>query len=155
MAVDLDKWTIAKIRTNCVIDGETIYWGPADKPETLVVHVHGNEPRVNIPGTKFLISLEDLVHHGARLRRRPKLMTKDDINKHNWAVAGGVARWNRTRLPRNVYLANGRSMDYAGDKGKPIPAARYIGRTGRYRTAVFDTVEEVVAALNEKRFVNG
>lgn len=154
MPVDLDKWTIAKIRTQCVIDGDHVYWGPPDNPEKLTIYIHGNEPRVPVPGHKFLISLEDLVHHGARVRRRPKLMTKDDINRHNWSVAGGIARWNRTRLPHNVYLANGRSMDYAGNRGKPIPPPKYIGRTGKFRTAVYDTVEEVEAALKDHKFVN-
>lgn len=154
MTVSLDKWLQAKIKTQCVIDGERVYWGPPNEPIELVVHMHGNEPRVQLPGTKFLISLEDLITHGARMRRRPKLLTKADVNQHSWAVAGGYARWNRTYLPRNVYIANARTMDSAGDRGKPVPPARYIGRTGKYRTAVYDTVDEVVKALEEKRYVN-
>lgn len=112
------------------------------------VHVVAGVRKVQLPNTKFLISLDDLILHGAKVlgSRTPK----------NLALYGAEARWAEQRasreasgLPTNVYIANARSIQYAIDNGKAPPAQRYIGRRQDKMTEVFDTVEEVVQAMNE------
>jgi hypothetical protein len=51
-----------------------------------------------------------------------------------------------------VYIANARSVEYALSKGRPAPPIRYVGRSADRITEVFDTVDEVVAAMDKDRW---
>jgi hypothetical protein len=144
MTVGIDTYLKALIKTQISIDSASrVFLGR----EPLEIHVIGGVRKVQLPNSKQLISLDDLVVYGAKVLggRTPRTL----------ALYGAEARWEerikaRTEagLPSNVYIANARSISYAQEKGRIPPSPTYIGRRQNKMTEVFDTVEEVVQAMN-------
>ena len=148
--VGLDKFVQAQIRTKCKINGEAVFWGDLE----LEVHLIGNQKKIVVPKHKYMLTLEDLIAHGAQIIHRPKQLTKQEIKHVKSSTLGGIVRWGRDTLPTNVYVANKLTIQRAIERDLDVPAEKYIGRIGKYRTAVYPTVEEVLEALNTKTFVN-
>lgn len=148
--VGINKFLQAQIRTKCRINDDSVFWDDIE----LEVHIVGNQKKIVVPKHKYMLSLEDLIHFGARVIRRPKELTKLEIIHAKNSTLGGIARWNRSSLPTNVYIANKQTIQRAKDYGKDVPDEKYIGRIGKYRTAVYPTVDEVLEALSAKKFVN-
>lgn len=143
--IQLDSYLRALIRTQVSVDSASRVFLKGSEME---VHTVGGVRKIQLPGTKFLVSIDDLITYGAKVlgARTPKSL----------ALSGAEARWadNRAKreeagLPCNVYIANARSIEYAMEKGKAPPPQRYIGRRQNRMTEVYDTVEEVVQAMNE------
>ena len=148
--VGISKFLKAQIRTKCRINGDIVFW---DNTE-LEIHIIGHQKKIAVPNHKYMLSLEDLISFGAKVIRRPQNLTKKEIIHAETSTRGGVARWNRCTLPTNVYIANKQTIQRAKDAGKDVPSERYIGRIGKYRTAVYSSVDEVLAAIQNKKFVN-
>lgn len=144
----LDKFQVAQIRALCVVDSASrVTW----RKEPLEVYVINGERKVVLPGTKITVSVAELVENGATLLGSLGPQTKQ--------ADGGRARWadslearRAAGVPPNVYRANQRSVDYALAKGKAPPPPTWVGRRQRKCTEVYDTVDEVVAAMNEGRW---
>ena len=144
MPVNLDTYTKALVRTQVSIDSASRVFL---KDQQLEIHTVGGVRKVQLPNTKFLISLDDLVANGAKVLggRTPRSLALD----------GSEARWADQRearakagLPPNVYIANARSIQYALDNHRVPPPVRYIGRRQEKMTEVYDTIDEVVTAMN-------
>lgn len=148
MTAGTDKFIKALIKTKVTIDSASRVF--LDR-EPLEIHVIGGVRKVQLPGTKQLFSLDDLVTHGATLvgGRTPRTL----------ALYGAEARWQeqiraRTELglPSNVYIANARTINYALSKNRVPPSPTYIGRRQEKMTEVYPTIDEVVQAMNEGRW---
>lgn len=145
MTTGVDTYLRALIRTKITVDSTgTVRLGN----ELLPIH-HGvnGERKVQLPGTQFLIPLQDLLDLGAKQLggRTPNQL----------GLQGATARWADRQvaraeqgLPPNVYIANARSIQYAIERGRVPPETTYIGRRQRRMTEVFPTVAEVVEAMN-------
>jgi hypothetical protein len=143
--MNLDKFTVAQLRTHCTVDAASrVFW----KGTEMEIHLVGAERKVIIPGTKVVISVNELVTQGAKLvgQRGPQ----------NFRSDGGTTRWiesvkrrNEDGIPPNVYVANARSVQYALDKGNAPPVTRWVGRRQGKVTEVYDTIDEVVKAMND------
>jgi hypothetical protein len=150
----MDKFIQAYIKTNVRVDAGQRVWC---KGSQLEVHTIGGEKKVVLPISKQTFTFDDLKRAGAQV---------DVVTLKTLAIAGAEGRWKEEiqeraerGLPSNVYIANARSIDYAIEKGKTPPAAKYIGRRRRDMTEVFDTVDEVVDAMAKgdwrKEFARG
>jgi hypothetical protein len=148
MTVGLDPYLKVLIRTQVTVDAASRVFL---KDKEMTVHTIGGVRKIQLPNTKFLISLDDLVAVGCKVlgARTPRTL----------ALYGAEARWAEQRknreeagLPINVYVANARSIQYAIDNGRAPPITRYIGRRQNKMTEVYDTIEEVVTAMNEARW---
>jgi len=150
----MDRFLQAYIKTNVRVDAGQRVWC---KGEQLQVHTIGNERKVVLPVSKQTFTFDDLKRAGA---------TVEVVTAKTLAVAGAEGRWRdeiqeraERGLPSNVYIANARSIQYAIDKGKTPPAAKFVGRKRRDITDVYDTVDEVVAAMGRgdwrKEFARG
>ena len=146
--ISLDSYLRTIIRTQVKIDAASRVFLNG---KAMVVHTVAGVRKVQLPNTQFLISLEDLALNGASIlgSRTPR----------NLALYGAEARWAEQRkhreevgLPINVYVANARSIRYAINHDRPPPVTRYIGRRQDKMTEVYDTIEEVVQAMNESRW---
>lgn len=150
----MDKFVQAYIKTNVKVDAGQRVWC---KGEQLEVHLIGGDKKVVLPISKQTFTFDDLKRAGA---------TVEVVTMKTLAQAGAEGRWReeiqeRTErgLPSNVYIANARSIQYAIEKGKTPPSAKYVGRRRRDITEVYDTVDEVVAAMGRgdwrKEFARG
>jgi hypothetical protein len=143
----VDKYTVAYIKVNVHIDaGNRVFC----KGKELEVHLIGGVRKVVLPLGKITYTFDQLMRAGAKCEGQ---------NVLTLARAGAEARWgeqieNRRKigLPSNVYVANARSIEYAIEKGKSPPAARYVGRMRDKITEVRDTVDEVVNDMGEGRW---
>lgn len=143
----MDAYLQAYIKVNVHIDAAHRVWC---KNEQLEVHVVGNERKVVLPISKQTFTFDELKQLGARV---------DVDTRKTLAQYGAEGRWReeierrrKDGLPPNVYIANARSIDYAVSKGKVPPPTRYVGRMQHKITEVYDTVDEVVAAIIEGRW---
>lgn len=156
MPVNLDSHTRAVIKVKVRIDavGRVFFGGKVNEKgelegaEELPTHLIGAERKTVLPGKKFPISLADLIEYGA-VRIGPYRRPGQHSN-------GGTKRWAdvqaeraEKKIPPNVYIANQRTIDKAVEKGLAPVAPRYIGRRAKQMTEVYDTVDEVVAAMNQ------
>jgi hypothetical protein len=146
--IQLDSYLRAVIRTQITVDASSRVFL---KDKELPVHTVAGVRKIQLPGTKFLVEIDDLITYGAKQlgNRTPRTL----------ALYGAEARWAEQRaareaagMPINVYVANARSIQYAIEHGKAPPATRYIGRRQNKMTEVYDTIEEVVQAMNESRW---
>jgi hypothetical protein len=149
----MDSYVKTYVKLHIRIDAGNRAWDFKDEknPVQLQVHMSNGVRKVVLPPklTKILYSFEDLKRAGCKC---------DTITLKTLAQAGAEGRWKdnievRTKsgLPSNVYIANARSIQYAQEKGKEIPPAKFIGRMRDKMTEVYDTVDEVVDAIaNEK-----
>jgi hypothetical protein len=143
----VDKYTVAFIKTKIHIDSGNRVWC-GDKQ--LEVHLIGGVRKIVLPFSKITYTFDQLLRAGAKCEGQ---------NVLTLARAGAEARWgeqieNRRKigLPSNVYVANARSIEYAIEKGKSPPPARYVGRMRDKITEVRDTVDEVVDDMAEGRW---
>lgn len=139
----MDAYTKALVTTHVRVDagGRAFFKG-----EPLEVHVTGGVKKVLVPGLKHLLSFDDLKRIGATVQVQTLF---------SLAIAGAEGRWKdeiadrRERgIPSNVYVANARTIERALAAGKAPPAVKWIGRRGRECTDVYDTIDEVVDALD-------
>lgn len=142
----LDRYTQATIKAKVQIDSASrVFWDGKE----LEVHNLNGVRKIQLPGTKIMLSLQDLLEYGAKLL--------GGLTANTLAKRGADARWANARkhnLPANVYIANARSIDHAVKTGKVPPPVRYLGRRRDKMTEVYDSIEEVVAAMNEGRWRN-
>lgn len=139
----MDRFIAAYIKTNVHVDaGQRVFC----KGVELKVHMVGNEQKVVLPISKQTFTFKDLKLAGAKV---------DATVYKTLALAGAEGRWKDqiearrdAGLPSNVYVANARSIQYAMEKDKPVPAATYIGRHRDKMTEVYPTVDEVVEAMS-------
>ena len=140
----MDKYTEAYIKTNVHIDaGGRVFC----KGEQLEVHVLSNVKKVVLPISKLTYTFDDLKRAGAKC---------DVVTLMSLAKAGAEGRWREeiqerrdNNIPQNVYIANARSIEYAIAKGKAPPPVKWLGRKQGKMTEVYDTVDEVIAAMTE------
>jgi hypothetical protein len=143
--MNLDSYLKALLKVHVTIDSASRVFL---KGKPMEIHTVNGVRKVQLPGTQFLMTLEDLAANGAKVlgSRTPRTL----------ALYGAEARWAENRanreasgLPMNVYVANARSIEYALANNRVPPVQRYIGRRQNRMTEVYDTVEEVVQAMNE------
>lgn len=142
-----DPYIRAYIRTHVHIDSGQRVWC---KGEELPTHLIGGERKVVLPIGKITYTFDQLKRLGAKC---------DVITLKSLARTGAEARWRDNieerklhGLPSNVYVANARSIEYALSKDRTPPPVRYIGRMRDLMTEVYDTVDEVVKAMDEGRW---
>lgn len=118
------------------------------KGQEIPVHNVQNVKKVVLPISKILYTFDDLRKAGAKV---------DVSTLFSLARAGAEGRWRdeiaarkESGLPSNVYIANARSIEYALSKDKTPPPVKYVGRKRDKITEVFDTVDEVVDALDKE-----
>ena len=142
MTVNVDSYVKTAIRIHCHIDagGRAFYDG---KPVEVVVI--NNVRKVHLPICKSLFTFDELKQLGAKV---------DVITLNSLAKQGADARWaenieQRTieGIPRNVYVANARTINAALAAGKVPPPVKWLGRRGDKMTEVYDSVDEVVQAM--------
>lgn len=149
-----DRYLEAYVQTNVHIDSGQRVWCKGVQLPTVLI---GGEQKVVLPISKITFTFDQLKRLGAKC---------DVITFKTLARAGAAARWRdnieerkEQGLPSNVYVANARSIQYALEKGRTPPAVRYIGRMRDQMTEVYDTVDEVVTAMNKglwrKEFARG
>lgn len=143
----VDRYIQAFIKAHVHVDAGQRVWC---KGQPLEVHFVGNEQKVVLPISKQTFTFDDLKRLGARV---------DVVTLKTLAQSGAEGRWRseiqerrKIGLPSNVYLANARTIQTAIDRGTVPPAAKYVGRKRDKITEVYDTVDEVVAAVNEDRW---
>lgn len=141
----MDSYLQAYIQINVHIDAGQRVWC---KNEELPVHIVGGEKKVVLPISKQTFTFDDLKRAGARV---------DVVTLKTLAMQGAEGRWRdniaerrEAGLPSNVYIANARSIQYAIDRGKTPPSVRYVGRKRDQITEVYDTVDQVVNAINNE-----
>lgn len=143
----LDSYVAAFIKVHVHIDAGQRVWC---KNQQLEVHVIGGEKKVELPVSKILYTFDDLKRAGARV---------DVVTLKTLAQQGAEGRWaeqiaerRECGLPSNVYVANARSINYAIAHDKTPPDVKYVGRMRDKITEVYDTVDEVVNAMNENKW---
>lgn len=143
----MDPYIKSYIQVHVHIDAGQRVWC---KNQQLEVHMVGNEKKVVLPIGKITYTFDDLKRAGARV---------DVVTMKSLAMQGAEGRWRdniaerrATGLPSNVYIANARSIDYAISKGKVPPTVKYVGRKRDKITEIYDTVDEVVNAMNEEKW---
>ena len=143
----MDKYVEAFIKVHVHIDAGQRVWC---KNEQLQVHVIGGEKKVVLPISKITYTFDQLKRAGARV---------DVVTMKSLAMQGAEGRWRdniaerrANGLPSNVYIANARSIDYAISKGNVPPSVKYVGRRRDKITEVYDTVDEVVDAINNEQW---
>jgi hypothetical protein len=143
----MDSYIKAFIQVHVHVDAGQRVWC---KNEQLEVHMVGNEKKVVLPISKQTFTFDDLKRAGARV---------DVVTMKMLALQGAEGRWRENiaerraiGLPSNVYIANARSIEHANKVGKVPPPVRYLGRRRDKMTEVYDTVDEVVDAINEERW---
>jgi hypothetical protein len=143
----MDSYRQALIQTHVKIDagGRAFFKG-----EPLEVHVSGGVKKVLIPGTKELLTFDDLKRLGAVVQVQTLF---------SLAIAGAEGRWReniadrRERgIPSNVYVANARTIERALAAGKHPPDVTWLGRVGKKCTEVRATVDEVVDDMANNRW---
>lgn len=120
------------------------------KGEELEVHNSSGVRKVQLPISKILFTFEDLKRCGARVEAQ---------TLQTLAVAGAEGRWKdeieerKARgIPSNVYIANARTINKALAEGRDPPAPRWLGRRWDKMTEVYDTIDEVVAAMAKNQW---
>jgi hypothetical protein len=143
----MDKYTEAYIKVNIHIDAGSRAWC---KGKQLEVHMIGGERKVLLPISKILFTFDDLKRAGAKV---------DVITLKSLAQAGADGRWKENieqrrqdNIPRNVYVANARTIQLAIDAGKVPPPTRWVGRKKDQITEVRDTVDEVIDDMANDRW---
>lgn len=139
-----DAYLEAYIKTHVHIDsGQRVFCNGQE----LEVHVIGGVQKVVLPISKATFTFDMLKRLGAKC---------DVITLKSLARIGAKARWSANieerkaqGLPANVYIANARSIQYALDKGRTAPPVKYLGRMRDQMTEVYDTVDEVVDAMDK------
>lgn len=140
----MDRYKQALIQSHVHIDagGRAFFKG-----EPIEVQLIGGVKKVLVPGLQHLLTFDELKRLGAKV---------EVITLFSLARAGAEGRWKEEiqqrmdrGMPSNVYVANARTIERALARGDHPPAATYIGRKGRECTEVYDTVDEVVDAMNE------
>lgn len=143
----MDSYVKAYVKTHVNIDaGGRVFC----KGEQLEVHVIGGVKKVVLPISKLTYTFDDLKAAGAKC---------DVITLFSLAKAGAEGRWKdniqerrENNIPQNVYIANARTIQRAIDKGESPPPLKWVGRKSDKITEVYDTVDEVVAAMAENRW---
>jgi hypothetical protein len=143
----MDAYLRAYVKTRVRVDAGGRVW---DGETQLEVVRSGGTKKVQLPNTKYLLTFEDLRKMGARVDV-PTVMTL--------AQAGAEGRWRevieereKRGIPSNVYVANARTIQRAIDRGETPPNPTWLGRRGKDMTEVYDTVDEVVAAMTAGRW---
>lgn len=146
---DMDAYLKAYIQSHVHVDaGQRVFC----KNQELEIHMVGGVRKVVLPDkvSTQTFTLQDLKDAGARV---------DVVTKKTLAMHGAEARWadqiverRKIGLPSNVYLANARSIDYAIEKGRTPPAAKFMGRQRNLMTEYYDTVDEVIQAMADKKW---
>lgn len=143
----MDSYTRTFVKVHVRIDAGHRVWC---KGEELQVHVVNGVQKVCLPGSKILYTFDQLKRIGAKC---------DVVTLQSLAQIGAAARWadqieerRAMGLPRNVYVANARTIELAIKADKTPPPVKYVGRRRDRITEAFDTVDEVVQALAEERF---
>jgi hypothetical protein len=144
----MDSYIKAYVRVHVHIDAGARVWC---KGEQLKVHTSGDGTlKVVLPISKILFSFDDLKRMGARC---------DVQTLKTLAMAGADARWSDEQvarrengLPKNVYVANARTIQLAIAAGKPAPPARFLARKRDRMTDVYATADEAVLAMHEERW---
>ena len=142
-----DSYVKAFIKVHVHVDAGQRVWC---KNEELTVHVIGGIKKVLLPVSKHMFTFDELKKCEARV---------DVVTLHSLARQGAEGRWatqiaerRENGLPSNVYIANARSIQYAIEKGKSPPDILYVGRMRDKITENYQTVDEVVNAMNENRW---
>jgi hypothetical protein len=138
----VDPYIRAYIKLNVFVDaGNRAFC----KGEPLEVHVSGGVRKVVLPISKIMWSFDDLKRCGAKVEAQ---------TLQTLAIAGAEGRWRgeieerKARgIPSNVYIANARTINKALAEGRDPPEPRWIGRRWDKMTLVYDTIDEVVAAM--------
>jgi hypothetical protein len=140
----MDPYIKAYVQAHVHVDSGQRVWC---KGVELPAHTVGGERKVVLPISKITFTFDDLKRMGAKV---------DVVTLKSLARTGASARWaenieerRAAGLPSNVYIANARSIQYAIDRGKSPPPVRYIGRERNQMTEVYDTVDEVVDAMDK------
>lgn len=143
----MDPYLRALIKTHIRVDSGQRVWY---KEEQLPTFMSGSERKVVLPNSKIAYTFNDLKRAGAQV---------DVVTLKSLARQGGEGRWRdniearrELGLPSNVYIANARTIEYATSKGRPVPALRYVGRSANRITEVFDTIDEVVKAMDNDQW---
>lgn len=143
----MDSYTRAFVQVHVHIDAGGRVWC---KNEQLEVHVIGGEKKVVLPLGKVTYTFDQLKRMGARC---------DVVTLRSLAQQGAEGRWRdeiaerrKIGLPSNVYIANARSVEYAIKHDKAPPPLRYVGRKRNQITEVYDTIDEVVEAINMEKW---
>lgn len=143
----MDSYVRAYVKVHVHIDaGSRVF---CDGKELDVIQ-SGSTKKVQLPISKILYSFDDLKKMGAKC---------DVVTLFSLAKAGAEGRWKQNiqdrrdaNIPSNVYVANARTINRAIERGEVPPPVRWLGRQGDRCTEVYDTVDEVVAAMNENRW---
>jgi hypothetical protein len=140
----IDSYVKAFIKVHVHVDAGQRVWC---KNEQLQVHVIGGVKKVALPVSKHAFTFDELKQCGARV---------DVVTLRSLARQGAEGRWaeqiqerRENGLPSNVYIANARSIQYAIDHDKTPPDVKYVGRMRDKITETYDTVDEVVDALDK------
>lgn len=139
-----DSYLVAYITTHVHIDsGQRVWCQGVELP----THTIGGEQKVVLPIGKRTYTFDQLKRLGAKC---------DVVTLKSLARTGAQARWRdnieerkANGLPSNVYVANARSIQYAIERDRTPPAVTYIGRMRDQMTEVYDTVDEVVDAMDK------
>lgn len=144
----MDPYVEAFVRVHVHIDSGQRVWCKGE--ELGVVRGKGDIKKVLLPVSKILYTFDQLKRAGAKC---------DVVTLSSLARAGAEGRWRneiddrkRDGIPSNVYVANARSVELALAAGKTPPPVRWVGRQSNRITEVYDTIDEVVAAMGEERW---
>lgn len=143
----MDAYVKAFIKTHVRIDsGGRVFV----KDKEIEVHVIGGIKKVVLPVSKILYTFEDIKRAGGECQV---------ITLSSLARAGADGRWKdnieqrkRDGIPSNVYIANARSINKALADSKIPPQIKWLGRMRDMMTEVYDTIDEVILAMDEGRW---
>lgn len=146
----MDSYVAAYIKVNVHVDAGQRVWC---KNEELEVHLVGSKKVVVLPketNCMQTFTFDDLKRIGARV---------DVVTLQSLAKLGAEGRWRdeieerrKVGLPRNVYIANARSIQYSIDKGRTPPLPEYMGRMSSKMTEKRASVDEVIDDMANDRW---
>jgi hypothetical protein len=143
----MDSYVRAYVKTHVHIDAGGRAWCDGRQLEVIK---SGGQKKIQLPIAKYLLTFDEIKRCGGRV---------DVPTVTSLAQAGAEGRWKEViaqreqrGIPANVYVANARTVQRAIDRGETPPDVTWVGRSGHKCTEVYDTVDEVVAAMGEGRW---
>jgi hypothetical protein len=143
----MDAYVKAFIKTHVRIDsgGRAFI-----KDKQIEVHIIGGVKKIVLPISKILYTFEDIKRAGGECQV---------VTLASLARAGGEGRWKEViqerkeqGIPSNVYIANARTINLAIANNKTPPPIKWIGRIRDKMTEVYDTIDQVIDAMDNNRW---